>query len=174
MNVDKLKVDLLAKGWNVSEVEQASQILEAAEGDSQGNAKFVDGLRIVVLGSLMIANGFICSKLLVPFMFAIPSNFILIIAAIVGFIFSMLFTLVIYDFERIHHAHETNLFVAFIVSGAVNFYLILEFTAQFGIQTKLPLTHNIYLVAGTYFVAFLIPQLVYQMQKRNQTKYGNI
>ncbi len=160
------KLDLLSKGWNASEIESASKILEKAEGDNQGGIKFVDGLRITVLGALMIANGFICSKLLVPFMYAIPSNFILVIAAIVGFMFSMLFTLVIYDYERIHHAHETNLFVAFIVSGAVNFYLILEFAAQFGIKTRLPLTHNIYIIAGTYFVAFLIPQLVYQMQKR--------
>ncbi len=165
MNINKL--DLLSKGWNTSEIENASKILEEAEGDNLGRMKFVDGLRITVLGALMIANGFICSKLLVPFIYAISNNFILIIAAIIGFIFSMLFTLVIYDFERIHHTHETNLFVAFIVSGAVNFYLILEFTADFGIKTKLSMTHNIYLVAGTYIIAFLIPQLVYQMQKRN-------
>jgi hypothetical protein len=165
MNINKL--DLLSKGWNVSEVEQASKILEEAEGDNQGRTKFVDGLRIVVLGSLMIANGFICSELLTPFMYAIHSNLILVIAAIIGFIFSMIFTLVIYDFERIHHTHETNLFIAFIVSGAVNFYLILEFSARFGITTKLPLTHNIYIIAGTYLVAFLIPQVIYQMQKRN-------
>ena len=38
--------------------------------------KFVDGLRIFVLGALMIANGFICSELLTPFMYAINSNFI--------------------------------------------------------------------------------------------------
>jgi hypothetical protein len=162
------KLDLLSKGWNTSEIEHASKILEKAEGDKQSKFKFVDGLRITVLGALMIANGFICSELLVPFTYAIKNNFILIIAALIGFIFSMLFTLVIYDFEKIHHTQETNLFVAFIVSGAVNFYLILEFTAQFGVKTKLPLTHNIYVIAGTYLAAFLIPQLVYQIQKKSQ------
>lgn len=162
------KLDLLAKGWNISEIEHASQILAKAEGDTKGRSKYVDGLRIIVLGSLMIANGFICSELLVPFIYALHSSLILIIAAMIGFIFSMLFTLVIYDFERIHHTHETNLFIAFIVSGAINFYLILEFAARFGIKTKLLLTNNIYLIAGTYLVAFLIPQLVYQMQKKSQ------
>lgn len=165
MNINKL--DLLSKGWNISEIEHASQILAKAEGDSKSRSKYVDGLRIVVLGLLMIANGFVCSELLVPFIYALPSSFILVIAAIIGFIFSMLFTLVIYDFERIHHTHETNLFITFIVSGAINFYLILEFTARFGIKTKLPLMHNIYLVAGTFLVAFLIPQIIYQMQKKS-------
>lgn len=168
MNIDQLKLDLLSKGWNVSEIEKTSQILAEAEGDNTNRSKYVDGLRIIVLGSLMIANGFVCSELLVPFIYALHSNLVLIIAAVIGFIFSMLFTLVIYDFERIHHTHETNLFIAFIVSGAINFYLILEFTARFGIKTKLPLTYNIYLVAGTFLIAFLIPQLVYQMQKKSQ------
>jgi len=166
MDIDKL--GLLSKGWNISEIEHASEILAKAEGDSKDRSKYVNGLRIVVLGLLMLANGFICSQLLVPFIYTLHTSLLLIIAAIVGFIFSMLFTLVIYDFERINHTHETNLFVAFIVSGIVNFYLILEFTAQFGIKTKLVLTQNIYLIAGTYLVAFLIPQLVYQMQKKSQ------
>jgi len=165
MNINKL--DLLSKGWNTTEIEHASEILAKAEGDNKGKSKYVDWLRIVVLGLLMIANGFICSELLVPFIYALHSSLIFIIAAMIGFIFSMLFTLVIYDFERMHHNHETNLFIAFIVSGAINFYLILEFTARFGIKTKLPLTQNIYIIAGTYLVAFLIPQLVYQMQKKS-------
>jgi len=166
MNINKL--DLLSKGWNTSEIEKVSQILAKAEGDNKGKSKYVDWLRIIVLGLLMIANGFVCSELLVPFIYALHSSLILIIAALIGFIFSMLFTLVIYDFERIHHTNETNLFVAFIVSGILNFYLILEFTAQFGIKTQLPLTNNIYLIAGTFLIAFLIPQLVYQMQKKSQ------
>jgi len=166
MNINKL--DLLSKGWNTSEIEHASQILAEAEGDKLGRTEFVDGLRIAVLGALMIANGFICSKLLVPFLFAISHNFIIILAAVIGFIFSLLFTVVIYDYDKIHHMHETKLFVAFIVSGIVNFYLILEFTAEFAVKTKLPVTNNIYVVAGTYLVAFLIPQVVYQLQKKSQ------
>jgi hypothetical protein len=161
------KLDLLSKGWNTSEIEHASKIL-GEEEDSKGRIKFVDMLRIFVLVLLMLANGFICSELLVPFVYVMPIIFLLMLAAIIGFAFSILFTLLVYDMEKINHKHETNLFIAFIASGIVNFYLIVEFAAQFGIKTKLPLTQNIYLIAGVYFIAFLIPQLTYQMTKKRE------
>lgn len=159
------KLDLLSKGWKTSEIEQASRILEQAEDKKHNKTKIIDTLLLFVLGALMLANAFVCSALLVPFIYAINSGFILIVAAIVGFVFSVLFTLVIYDVEKIHHRHETKLFVAFIVNGLVNFYFLLEFSAQFGARTKLPLEYNIYLIAGTYLIAFLIPHVVYQTRK---------
>jgi hypothetical protein len=162
------KLDLLSKGWNISEIEKASSILEEVEGDKQGRTKLVEGLRISVLVLLMVANGFVCSKLLVPFIFAISGRFILILAAVIGFIFSILFGVIIYDYEKMHHKYESSLFVLFIVSGIVNFYLILEFTAQFSAQTMLPIIQNVYIVAGTYLIAFLIPQVVYRLRKKSE------
>jgi len=162
------KLDLLSKGWKASEIEQASRILEQAEDHKDSKTKIIDKLLLVVLGILMIGNAFVCSAILAPFIYAIQSNFILVLSAVIGFVFSILFTIIIYDIEKIHKKHETNLFIAFIANGAINFYFILEFTARFGIQTKLPLTHNIYLIAGTYLITFLIPQIVYQVRKKSQ------
>lgn len=162
------KLSLLAKGWNISEIEHASKILDDAEKNKKGRTKFIDNFLIVVLVSLMIVNGFVCSTLLVPFIYGIQSDVILIIAATVGVIFSALFTVIIYDIEKIHQKHDTNLFIAYIVNGMVNFYLILEFTARFGAQTRLPLESNVYIVAGTYLLAFLTPQLIYRIRKRNE------
>jgi uncharacterized membrane protein len=164
MSINKL--DLLAKGWNTAEIEHASKILEEAEDRKPKKKRLFDGLILLFLGLLMIANGFACSALLVPFIYALQLEFVLVLAAIIGVIFSVLFTLIIYDVENIHKKHETNLFIAFIVNGIVDFYLILEFTAQFSVRTKLPPTHNIYLIAGTYLIAFLLPQIVYQMKKK--------
>ena len=165
------KLDLLSKGWKASEIEEASKILEEAEDSKDHKVKTLDGLLIAVLGALMIANGFVCAQFLVPFIYILPAGFLIIISAVIGLIFSILFTLVIYDVEKIHHQHETNLFIAFIASGIVNFYLILEFTAQFGVKTKLTLTQNIYLIAGMYLAAFLIPHVIYQLRKK---KFENI
>jgi len=166
MSINKL--DLLSKGWNTSEIEHASRILEEAEDHKPTKNKIFDGLIFVFLGILMLANGFACSALLVPFIFAMQLGFVLVLTAIIGIIFSILFTLIIYDVENIHKKHETNLFIAFIVNGIVDFYLILEFTAQFSVKTKLPPTNNIYLIAGTYLIAFLLPQIVYQMKKNRE------
>jgi predicted neutral ceramidase superfamily lipid hydrolase len=162
------KLDLLSKGWSTSEIEKASQILAEAENDKGKKIKIIDGLLIVVLGILMLVNGYVCSQILVPFIYGIQTNFILVLAAIIGFVFGALLTVVIYDVEKIHHRHETNLFIAFIVSGIVNFYFILEFTAQFGAKTHLPVLHNMYTLAGTYLIAFLAPHLVYQLTKKSE------
>jgi hypothetical protein len=164
MSIDKL--DLLSKGWNTSEIEHASRILEDAEDHKPKKYKIFDGLILIFLGLLMIANGFACSALLVPFIFSVNIGLVLVLAAIIGVIFSALFTIIIYDVEKIHKKHETNLFIAFIVNGIVDFYLILEFTAQFSVKTKLAPSHNIYLIAGTYLISFLLPQIVYQMKKK--------
>jgi uncharacterized membrane-anchored protein len=162
------KLDLLAKGWKVSEIEHASKILDEAERDKKGKTKFLENFLLIALASLMILNGFVCSTLLVPFIYGLYSDVILLVAATIGVVFSALFTIIIYDIEKIHQKHETNLFIAYIVNGVVNFYLILEFTARFGAQTNLPLENNVYIIAGTYLLAFLIPQIIHKVRRRNE------
>jgi len=162
------KLSLLAKGWNVSEIEQASKILDDAENDKKNKITATDKFLVLILISLMLANGFVCSTLLVPFIYSTSIKIILIIAATIGIVFSVLFTILIYDIEKIRQKHETNLFVVYIVNGIINFYLILEFTARFGAQTKLPLENNIYVVAGTYLLAFLAPHVMYRVRNKSE------
>ncbi|MGV8171387.1 MAG: hypothetical protein ACP5OA_01705 [Candidatus Woesearchaeota archaeon] len=162
------KLSLLAKGWNVSEIEQASKILDDAENDKKNKITTTDKFLVLILVSLMLANGFVCSTLLVPFIYSVSIKIILIIAATIGIVFSVLFTILIYDIEKIRQKHETNLFVVYIVNGVINFYLILEFTARFGAQTKLPLENNIYVVAGTYLLAFLAPHVMYRVRNKSE------
>jgi len=162
------KLSLLAKGWNAAEIEHASRIIEDAENTKKGKTKFIDNFLIVVLVSLMIVNGFVCSTFLVPFIYGLQSDVILIVAATIGVIFSAVFTIIIYDIEKIHQKHETNLFIAYIVNGIVNFYLILEFTARFGARTMLPLENNVYIVGGIYLLAFLAPQVIHRIRRKSE------
>ena len=164
--MDKLK--LLAKGWNAAEIEHASKIIEDAERAKKSRTKFVDNFLIVVLISLMIVNGFVCSTFLVPFIYGLQSDAILIIAATIGVVFSILFTIIIYDIEKIHPRQDMNLFVAYIVIGLVNFYLILEFTARFGAGTMLPLESNVYIIAGMYLLAFMAPQIIHRIRRKSE------
>lgn len=162
------KLDLLSKGWKISEIEHASKILDNAEKNKKTHTRYIDNFLIVVLVSLMIVNGFVCSTLLVPFIYGLQSDVILIVAAVIGVIFSALFTIIIYDIEKIHRRRELNLLIAYIVTGLVNFYLILEFTARFGARTKLPLENNVYIVAGIYLFSFLAPQIIHRIRKRRE------
>jgi len=164
MKIDR--VDLLSKGWSASEIDQASNIIARAETNKHTKTKIIDKLLFVVIGCMMLANGLVSSLLLVPFIYATQINLVLIVSAVIGFVFSVLLTAIIYDIEKIHHKHETKLFIAFIANGVINFYLILEFTARFGKSTGLILTQNIFIICAVYLIAFLIPHAIYQMRKQ--------
>lgn len=164
------KLDLLARGWNTSEIDKASKIIEEAENNKHTKIKFIDGLLLAVIGAIMLANSIVSSVLLVPFIYAAEMSITLILSAVIGFVFSVLLTTIIYDIEKIHHKHENKLFVAFITNGILNCYLILEFAARFGKNTGLLLNQNIFIVIGVYLIAFLIPHALYQMRKRKEIK----
>jgi uncharacterized membrane protein HdeD (DUF308 family) len=163
------KLDLMSKGWKATEVEEASKIIEEAENKKNTKIKFFEGVLLFIMGILMLANGFVSSILLVPFIYTVKMTFfVATLAALMGIVFSILFTILIYDIEKTHKKHETNLFIAFIVNGLLNFYLILEFSARFGISSKLNTPDNVYIIAGSYLIAFLTPQIIYQVEKRKE------
>jgi len=158
------KLDLLGRGWKASEIEQASQIIAEAENKKQPDIKLIDKLLIGAFIILLLANSFVCAIALMPFLYAIQTSFIMVIVGIIGLIFGILITMIIHDIEKIHHARETGLFLMFIAGGIINAYFIVEFSRQFGIRTGLALTNNVWLVAATYLIAFLIPQVIYQQK----------
>jgi|GEM_PF-2018186 len=159
------KLDLLGKGWNTSEIERASRILDEAEEKRHPKVGLFNRLLIVALIVLMLVNGFICSIVLVPFIYAITTSFIVVIAALIGFIFGVLFSILIFDIEKIHSKQEANLFVVLVANGLVGFYLIVKFSQEFGIKSGLQPNNNLYIIGAAYVLAFIAPHIVYEVRK---------
>jgi len=163
--VDINKLDLLSKGWNTSEITKASDIIAEAEEKKHPKMKLFEKTLLISLVLLMLLNSFICAIVLVPFIYAIKTNFILILVAVIGLIFGTLFSIIINDVEKIKESHATNMLIAFVVSGIVNFYFIITFTKDFGSNSKIILSHNIYIIAIVYFMALIIPHLISHILK---------
>ena len=166
MNINKL--DLLSKGWKTSEVETASDIIAKAEENRRSKNSIMDNMVIAFLGGLLLINVFICSAVIVPFVYAIPTSFATIIVAIIAFVFSILFTVVIYDVEKIHPKRSTDLSIGFVIAGLINFYFIIYFAEQFGAESKLAMGHNIYFIAAVYLGVFLIPHIIYRIRGKRE------
>ena len=166
------KLDLLSKGWKVSEIEHASKIIDEAESNKDQKTKIIDSLLVIVLISLMIVNGVVCAEMLVPLAYFMPLNIVLFVDIIISLVFSLIFTSLIYDIEKVKHEYELKLFILFIVSGIINFYLILQSNAYFGMRYSLPIAGNIYWVAGAYIITFLTPHTIYQIIKQKELNLG--
>jgi hypothetical protein len=163
MKIDKL--DLLSKGWSLKEIDQASKIIGEAEDKKIAGIKRIEGsIYWTYLVILMIAT-VVCSIFLTPFIFAIRTQFIVVITAVLGFVFGTMFSILITDIEKIKHKNHKNLMLTLAFSGVINAGLIVNLAADFSIRSGLRLSHNPYLIAGIYLFSYLTPHIMAMILK---------
>lgn len=159
MKIDKL--DLLKKGWTTAEIEHASRIIEDAENKKHIGTKFLDKTLFRALLFLLVIINIILAIFLTPFLFLITGAFVNIIIAVTGFIFGILFTILIADIERTEKSHHRMVFITFIGSGIITLGIIIKLAQEFSTKTTLHLINNPYILGITYLVAFLVPYCIY-------------
>jgi hypothetical protein len=163
LKIDKL--NLLSKGWSVAEIENASKIIQEAEDKKHIGAKFLDKtIYWALLGLLIIVNA-ACSMILIPFIFAIQNNFVIVIVTVMGFIFGVLFSILIADIQKTEKESRNKLILTMLVSGVINFGLIINFSTQFAFETGIALRHNPWVIGGIYLFAFMTPHVMLIIQK---------
>ena len=163
MKIDKL--DLLSKGWSAAEIEHASKVILDAENKKHVGIRFLESSIYWTLLFLLLIATIVCSTVLTPFIFAITSQFIIIITAVMGFLFGTLFSILITDIEKIEHKNHKNLLFTLVFSGIINAGLIINFAIDFSTKTRLPLTHNPYTIAGIFLFSYLIPHIMMMISR---------
>lgn len=163
MNIDRL--NLLSKGWSVAEIEHASKIIADAESKKHLDVKFLDKNIYWALLVLLIIVNAVCAMVLIPFIFAIQTSFVIIIVALMGFIFGVLFSILIADIERTETRSRYRLITTLLVSGVVNFGLIMNFSTQFSLETGIALRHNPWIIGVIYLFAFVTPHVMFIVQE---------
>jgi len=166
MQIDKL--DLLKKGWTTAEIEHASKIIEDAENKKHIGIRFLDKSVFGALLFLLIIINVVCAIVLLPFLFSLKGGFVNIVVAVVGFIFGVLFMILIAGIERFNRQHHRTLITVFLVSGIIGFAIIIKFVQDFSSRIKLPIIHDPYVLGGTYFVAFLVPYIMYLISEEDR------
>ena len=154
------KLDLLSKGWSVSEIDKASKIIEQAEDKKHMGIKFLDNATYWALLILLLAGNAICSTFIVPFLFISHSEFIILISTFLGLGFGIFFSILIADITKGDSKYLKALLVTLVISGLINFGLISRISIEFANKTGLIMKHNPYLIAGIYLFAFLMPHIV--------------
>ena len=167
MKIDKL--DLLSKGWSVSEIEKTSKIIDDAEKKSHVSTQFFNKSIFWILLVLLSIFNIVSSIVILPLLFAIRNYAVDLLVAIIGFIFGILFTILISDIERLDYKHHNTLLIVVIFTAIINFSLIINYVKDYTAKSGLKLVQNPILIAGIYLVAFLIPYIVFLIRK-NQKK----
>lgn len=142
----------------MKEIEHASSILEEAENKKHFGIRLIDKTAYGALLFFLIIGNALCSAFLIPFIFAIKGNFIVMVATILGFAFGVFFSIVMADMQKKNNLKA--MLTTLVVSGIVSFALISAGSTQFSVQTALPLPHNPNLIAGIYLFSFLTPHVV--------------
>jgi hypothetical protein len=77
-----------------------------------------------------------------------------------------MFSILISDIEKIEHKNNRKLLLTLVLSGLINFGLIINFAIDFSVRTGLALRNNPYLIASIYLFAFLVPHIVLSLNKQ--------
>jgi len=164
MDIDKL--GLLSKGWSTKEIVHASQIIEDAENKKHIGIKFLDRSIYIALIFLLLVTSVVCSIFLVPFILVIKNYFIILIVALLGFVFGVIFSILVVDAKLLDKRQDKKLVWTLIISGFFNAALIIGFSTRFSLQTGIGLVQNPYLIGGMYLFSYLVPHIVYMIQNK--------
>ncbi len=164
MKIDK--IDLLKKGWSTDEINHASQIIEDAENSKHLGIKYLDKSLFRALLFLLVIINIVTAIFLFPFIFVLKGEFVNILIALIGFIFGILFTILITDIDRFDHTHHRTFITTFIISGIINLGIIIIVAQAVSREKNIPAIHDPYLLGGTYLVAFLVPYFMYLIMKK--------
>jgi hypothetical protein len=160
------KLELLEKGWKVSEVEHASRIISEAENKKHIGIKWLDKSIYTALLFLMVVANVACTFLLIPFLFAMKNNFVIVIVTSAGFMFGVIFSILIADIEKTDESQKIKLLITLAACGVVNFGLISTAMYEFSARSGIAIVHNPYLIGGIYLFAFLVPHTIFMLSHK--------
>lgn len=158
---EKLKENLLNKGWKKEEVEKAmstmsSQTEHSMEVELHMN-RFIywAALVVAVIGNLML------SVVLIPFLLVMTPFALYVTVVIIAIVFGLLFNLLINDIEELDYKHHiiAGIFIPFI--ALFNIYMIVTLSNKVNALVDLtPLKQNPLPVGIVYVAAFMAPYVI--------------
>jgi hypothetical protein len=103
------------KGWSPAEIEHAMHHLQLAEERKHPLVKFTDKSTYwLYLFAVVISIGAM-SEFLFPFLRFVPKELSIIITAMVGSVFGVLYAHVLHDLDRLAHSHHVFILAVTVV-----------------------------------------------------------
>ena len=155
-----IKKHLIEKGWKKSDINKAIKIIEKAKKSKHPKIKLLD--RAVYWFSLVTAiiGNFIISLALIPFLLALTGIQLYLIVITLGFVFGLLFELLVRGIENLEAKHHLFLGIIIPVITIINFIIISK-----NIKTLIGLENpqDPVIVGSVYAIAFILPYISYQV-----------
>lgn len=173
----QLKDRLIERGWSREEAERTHNLINDPDRQAKHQPVRMQMNLIVywmVLTVLTIGN-FMISLVLIPFLLILSPTQALVVVAILGIIFGLLFNLLIFDIEHIETMHHYAAAVFIPIIAILNMYFMTSVSNKFALQIQSGGHESPFLISAVYVVMFIIPYVVTvvrsELKKRRERMY---
>ncbi|MBU0535455.1 MAG: hypothetical protein KKE20_00705 [Nanoarchaeota archaeon] len=170
---DITRESLMEKGWGEEEIYKTLGMIHG-EGKQDKHVGFKKEMNKTVYWAtllvLTVAN-FLISIILIPFLLVMNPLQLSLIVVVLGFIFGLLFNLVVLDIEHIKTHH--HLLAAIFIPGIalINVFIMVSIANSFSLRLGTPGKEDPIFISIVYISAFLVPYIFSQfMEARRKWK----
>lgn len=154
---------LRSRGWELPEIEHASQVIEQAEKRKHATVIILDHSLYWFLLLVAMAGNVAAAFFLLPILAFLPGAAAYVIIAIVAFCLGALFTIIIRDIEKASTKHHIIAAILIPVAAIVTFIIMASLANTYGIRQA---NHSVIAVGITYAIFFLLPYLFFLSEER--------
>ena len=156
-----LEEGLRRKGWEEHEIGRVMDIMYTDHKREKHQRYSAHGNRVLYWTDLFILTigNFMIAVILIPFLLALKSAALYLIVATLGFVFGILFAIMVRDIESIERKHHIFAAIYIPVISVINLYTMVTVANNLTVLLKIGLNHNPLPVAIMYVVAFMLPYL---------------
>ena len=150
------------RGWEKKEIDKAIGIIQKAKSHKKNNLRFFEKQIYFLLLLLIIGANFAISIALIPVLIALRGIPLYSVIVLLGFVFGLLFELLIRTIEHLEARHHIILAVFIPFTALANVYVISKISND--LMHKLNILNAVepLSVAIAYSVSFVVPYLLYR------------
>ena len=147
------------KGWKRQEIIRAVSLIQEAKRNKTEESLFL-GKRIYwVLLAIIVTANFAIAVSIIPLLLALKGFGLYFIIAAIGFVFGVLFEVVIRSIEHLETGHHIALAAIIPVTAIISGFLITGFSNEMSSAFRIKNFHEPFAVALAYAASFSLPYI---------------
>lgn len=169
----KLIERLEKRGWNEKEIVRAVEIIHNAKQLKTPETRFLEKRVYWVLLFVIIAGNFAVSVAIVPALVALKGPFLYALIGLIGFVFGLLYELVIRGIEHLGKTHHIMLAIIIPMTALANFFVVSNMSNRLANELSVGAVHNSLAIAAVYSASLVLPYIIYRFVLRKDYYSAN-
>ena len=150
------------RGWKKREIIKTVDIIKNAKKNKPRDVIFIEKRIYWILLVMVIVANFAISIALIPVLIALSGFILYFVLVVLGFVFGLLFELVIRSIEHLEDKHHFLLAILIPLIALANIFFISRISNNLIKTLSLTNFHNSVIIAAVYAVAFVLPYVIYR------------